>query len=165
MRTVYSAIVLFALWLLMSGVYETLTIGFGVASVLITLFVVRRMDAVDRLPVEIHLKPIATVRYILWLLGEIAKANWAVTKIILSRKMPIRQHLFYADYGQKTDLGQTIYANSITLTPGTISVEVEDGKFLVHAVNYSDDDPAALADMDARVSAIEALTAPKTEGV
>ncbi len=155
MRTIVSAIILMALWLLMSGVYKPLTIGFGVASVLITLFVVRRMDAIDGQPVESRLRPITTLKYFAWLMVEIAKANWSVTKIVLARKMPIRQHLFFVDYTQKTDLGQTIFANSITLTPGTISVEVEDGKFLIHAVNYSDDDPAALADMDARVTATE----------
>ncbi|MFT5006667.1 MAG: multicomponent Na+:H+ antiporter subunit E, partial [Paracoccaceae bacterium] len=55
------------------------------------------------------------------------------------------------------DLGQVIFANSITLTPGTISVESEDGHFLVHAVNYSADDNLALADMDHRVGRIESL--------
>jgi len=48
-----------------------------------------------------------------------------------------------------------IFANSITLTPGTITVETEDGHFLVHAVSYSEDDPDALADMDARITACE----------
>ena len=49
----------------------------------------------------------------------------------------------------------TILANSITLTPGTITVEVEPGYFLVHAVNYSEDDHEALADMGQRVAAVE----------
>jgi multicomponent Na+:H+ antiporter subunit E len=48
-----------------------------------------------------------------------------------------------------------IFANSITLTPGTVSVETEEGYFLVHAISYSADDMDALADMDARVSATE----------
>ncbi len=87
-----------------------------------------------------------------WLLVEIAKANWAVTKIILSPNMPIRQHFFAIPYTQKTDLGQVIFANSITLTPGTITIETEPDTFLVHAVAYTDDDIAALADMDRRVS-------------
>jgi len=154
-RTGGTAVILFALWLLMSGVYEPIVIGFGAASVLLVIVITKRMDAVDGDQVDIRLKPFAFARYILWLLVEIAKANWVVTKIILSPSMPLRQHLFTIRYTQKTDLGQVIFANSITLTPGTISVETEPGHFLVHAVAYSSEDNLALADMDHRVSATE----------
>lgn len=130
-------------------------LGFGAASVLLVVYVVRRMDTIDGDQIEVRLKPIAFLGYLVWLLVEIAKANWAVTKIVLSPKMQMRQHLFDVPYTQKTDLGQVIYANSITLTPGTISVETEVGHFLVHALDYGDDDMDALADMDARVTASE----------
>lgn len=157
-RTIGTTIVLAALWLLMSGLFKPMILGFGVASVLLVVYVVRRMDDVDGDRFQIHLKPFALASYLVWLMVEIAKANWAVTKIVLSPKMPMRQHLFDVPYSQKTDLGQVIYANSITLTPGTISVETEDGHFLVHALDYSDADMPALADMDARVTATEAAT-------
>jgi len=150
-------LVLFALWLMMSGVYKPLVVGLGVASVLLVVFVVRRMDAVDEDRLELRLKPLKSIGYFGWLLVEIAKSNLAVTRLVLARDMPLRQHLFRIPYTQKSDLGQVIFANSITLTPGTISVEVEDGEFLVHALDYSDDDMGALAEMDARVSATEAM--------
>ncbi len=59
-----------------------------------------------------------------------------MTKIILAPSMPIRQHLFVVPLTQGSDLGQTIFANSITLTPGTISVEVSEGgrAIWVHAI-------------------------------
>lgn len=155
MRTIITAIVLMALWLLMSGVYETLTIGFGVASVVLVVLVIKRMDRVDDDRLDIRLKPLIFLQYLMWLLVEIAKANWAVTKLILLPKMRLRQHLFPVKHSQKTDLGQVIFANSITLTPGTITVECEAGHFLVHAVDYSADDNLALADMDHRVSRAE----------
>lgn len=157
MRTVFVAVVLAALWLLMSGIYKPLVVGFGLASVILVMFVVRRMDRVDGDQIDLRLKPVAFAGYILWLLVEIAKANWAVTKIILSKEMPLRQHLFHVRHTQKTDLGQVIFANSITLTPGTISVETEEDHFLVHAVAYSANDNLALADMDHRVSRTEAV--------
>lgn len=153
-------IVLFALWLLLSGIYKPLIVGFGAVSVAIAVFVVRRMNRVDGDATEIELKPLAYTRYILWLLVEIAKANWAVTRTILSRDMKLHQHLFFVKNTQRTELGQVIYANSITLTPGTITVETEEGGFLVHAVSFSDDDMDALADMDARVSATETERSP-----
>lgn len=159
MRSIAIGIVLFALWLLLSGIYTPMITGLGFASSLLVLVIIKRMDTQDGDRVEIHLSPFRFAKYMVWLMVEIARANWAVTKTILSRNMNIRQHLFTVPYTQKTDLAQVIFANSITLTPGTITVETEDGQFLVHAVSYSDDDPAAIADMDARITACEAEAA------
>lgn len=159
MRTIGTAIVLASLWLLMSGLYKPLILAFGAASVLLVVYVVKRMDSVDGDRVALHLNPLASAGYCLWLLVEIAKSNWAVTKIVLAPGMPIRQRLFSVPYTQKTDLGQVIFANSITLTPGTLTVETDLGYFLVHALAYSPDDPDALAEMDARVSATESAAA------
>jgi len=159
MRSIAIGIVLFALWLLLSGIYTPMITGLGFASSLLVLVIIKRMDTQDGDKVEIHLSPFRFTKYMVWLMVEIARANWAVTKTILSRNMNIRQHLFTVPYTQKTDLAQVIFANSITLTPGTITVETEDGQFLVHAVSYSDDDPAAIADMDARITACEAEAA------
>ena len=155
MRSIGMVIVLSALWLLLSGIYTTMIMGLGFASVLLVVFIIRRMDAQDNDRVELHLSPFRFAKYLAWLMVEIARANWAVTKTILSRNMNIRQHLFAVPATQKTDLAQVIFANSITLTPGTITVETEGDHFLVHAVCYSPDDPAAIADMDARVTACE----------
>jgi multicomponent Na+:H+ antiporter subunit E len=154
-RTIGAITVFLGLWLLLSGIYKPLTVGLGVLSTLAVIFVINRMDSIDEDHVEFHLKPLEFLLYQGWLLVEIAKANWAVTKIILSPSMPIKQHMFSVPYTQKSDLGQVIFANSITLTPGTVSVETEPGQFLVHAVAYSADDKAALADMDRRVTACE----------
>jgi multicomponent Na+:H+ antiporter subunit E len=160
LRTILTTLTLFALWLLMSGIYSPFVMALGVGSSIVAVFVVRRMDnAADTERLRIHLRPIATIGYWVWLMIEIAKANWAVTKLILSPKMRLNRHLFKVPYSQKCDLGQTIFANSITLTPGTISVEVEDDDFLVHAVSYCDDDIGALAEMDRRVTAIESAGA------
>ncbi|MBL4598118.1 MAG: Na+/H+ antiporter subunit E [Rhizobiaceae bacterium] len=156
MRLVGTAILMMALWLLMSGIYKPLIIGFGVISVVITLWITRRMDRTDNDAVELNLGLFKSISYFGWLMVEIVKANWAVIKIILSPKMAINQHMFHIDHTQKTDVGQVIFANSITLTPGTIAVETETGGFLIHAVSYSSDDLDALADMDARVTKIEA---------
>jgi multicomponent Na+:H+ antiporter subunit E len=147
------------LWLLMSGLYKPLILGFGAASVLIAVWLSRRADAVDGLRPQLALKPFEFVGYFAWLMVEIAKANWAVTKTILAPGMPMRQHLCRTPHTQKTDVGQVIFANSITLTPGTITVEVEEEDFLVHALNFSEGDLGALADMGRRVSAIEAVRA------
>ncbi|WP_189639262.1 Na+/H+ antiporter subunit E [Paramylibacter ulvae] len=157
-RAILTIITLFALWLLMSGVYKPLIVWLGFFSSVFAVYMMRRMDqAADAETMTIRLKPFQMLKYLFWLLVEIAKSNWAVTKTILAPAMPINQHMFDVPFTQSTDLGQTIFANSITLTPGTITVDVNEHNFLVHALQYSDDDPAAIGDMDARVTKTEAV--------
>jgi multicomponent Na+:H+ antiporter subunit E len=155
LKTLGAILTLFTLWLLLSGLFEAKLVGLGFGSALVAVFVTRRMDAEDGDRINIQISPVKFVSYLMWLMAEIARANWAVTKIILARKMPIRQHLFEVPSSQRTDLAQVVFANSITLTPGTITVETEGDHFLVHAVAFGDTTSAELGDMDARVTATE----------
>ena len=155
MKTFLTSTFMVALWLMLSGIYKPMLIGFGIVSVALVMVIVRRMDQVDGDHVRISIKPIQFFFYVLWLFIEIAKSNWRVTKIVLARTMPIRQNLFEVPYSQTSDLGQVIFANSITLTPGTLTIETETGDFLIHALSYDPTDMDALADMDRRVTGIE----------
>lgn len=156
MRYLLTALTLFGLWLLMSGVYKPLVIGLGAASSLLAAYVVARMaQAADSDPIEVKINPVEMIKYFAWLLVEIGKSNLAVTKAIMGRRLKIKPHFFKAPYSQKTDLGQTAFANSITLTPGTITVEIEDGDFWVHAIEYENGTLNELADMDRRVTQVE----------
>ena len=152
-----AALGLFALWLLMSGLYKPLILIFGVLSVLLTIFILNRMNKVDEHKLGYDIGVFATLKYLVWLMVEIAKSNWAVTKIIVSGKMPQSQKMFEVPVTQKSEIAQVVFANSITLTPGTITVESEDDNFIVHALNFDEGDMAALADMDARVTATETI--------
>ena len=149
------ALFLGAIWLLWSGIYKPLILFFGVASVGLVLFITHRMNMVDDDRVSIEINPLKFLGYLFWLFVEIAKSNIKVTKIILTPSMPICQNLFEVPFSQRTDIGQVIFANSITLTPGTVSVETETGHFLVHAICYTAEDMDGLAEMDSRVSATE----------
>ena len=155
LKTFLTSTFMVALWLMLSGIYKPMLIGFGIVSVALVMVIVRRMDQVDGDHVRISIKPIQFFFYLFWLFIEIAKSNWRVTKIILARAMPIRQNLFEVPYTQTSDLGQVIFANSITLTPGTLTIETETGDFLIHALSYDPTDMDALADMDRRVTGIE----------
>ncbi len=150
-----AALGLGALWLLMSGLFTSLLLCLGAISVLLSVWVFWRMDTADDGRLEFNLSIIPVAKYLLWLLVEIAKANWQVTKIILSSRMPIRQKLFNVKISQNSDVAQVVFANSITLTPGTITVETEPDHFLVHAVAFEESDIDALADMDRRVAQTE----------
>ncbi len=149
------ALVLAALWLLLSGIFEPLILGYGAVSVAVVIWAMARMERIDGYVPAWRLKPIAFLGFFFWLLKEIAKANWAVTKVILSPAMGLRQHLFAVPVSSRTDVAQVTFANSITLTPGTITIETEPGRFLVHALSFSDETPAELADMDRRIAAVE----------
>jgi len=148
-----------ALWLLMSGLYKPLILGLGFSSVILTMVILYRMDRVDGHQLGYHIGAFATLKYIVWLMVEIAKSNWAVTKFILSGKAPDKQNMFEVPVTQKSELAQVVFANSITLTPGTVTVESQDHNFIVHALDFGDGDMQALADMDAHVTAIETTKA------
>lgn len=156
LRTIITVVVLFCLWLLMSGIYQGFIVMLGFIASAIAVFVVRRMDDVaDTGRLEIRLKILNTIGYFFWLLVEIAKSNLLVTKTILGLNPSIKQHFFKVPCTQETEVGKTTFANSITLTPGTISVEHEGEEIWVHALSYSEEDLDALADMNSRVSNIE----------
>ncbi|WP_245667649.1 Na+/H+ antiporter subunit E [Neptunicoccus sediminis] len=155
MRTILSAFALFGLWLLMSGVYKPLVVGLGAASAIFAVYMVRRMDRVDQDHLKIPLNPFYFITYLFWLLWEVVKSNVTVTKLILAPHLNLRQHIFRVPNTQKSELAEVIFANSITLTPGTVTVETEGDAFWVHAVSFDDSDHEALADMDRRVTSIE----------
>ena len=146
--------VLFGLWLLLSGHFEPLLLGFGIASCLLVVAIAHRMDVVDHEGHPIHIGHRALL-YWPWLLLEIAKSNVEVARLILHPRMPISPVLVQVPAGQKTDLGQVIYANSITLTPGTVSVELEEGKILVHALTAAGATALEAGEMERRVAALE----------
>lgn len=146
--------VLFGLWLLLSGHFEPLLLGFGIASCLLVVAIAHRMDVIDHEGHPIHIWHRALL-YWPWLLIEIAKSNIEVARLILHPKLPISPVLLQVSASQKTDLGQVIYANSITLTPGTVSVELEDGKILVHALTEAGATALEAGKMDRRVASLE----------
>ena len=69
-----------------------------------------------------------------WLATEMIKSSWEVSKIIWSPTLDISPTLAWLADEQETNLGRVTYANSITLTPGTVCIEVKNGQVLVHAL-------------------------------
>lgn len=155
MRLISTVIVLFCFWLLLSGIYTAFLVCAGLAcSVAVVLFA-RRMDLVDHEGHPVHLAPSALLSYWPWLLKEIVKSAWEVSKIIVHPRLPVSPTMVRVKSTQKTDLGRTVFANSITLTPGTVSVEVGSDEVLVHALTRSGADSLAEGEMDRRVTAFE----------
>lgn len=145
---------LMAFWLFMSGYFTILLLSLGVASVLLVLYIAHRMDLYDHETFPYHLKS-RFVGYWGWLAKEIFKANIDVAKIVLSPTMPLSPRVVRVKATQKTDLGLVIFANSITLTPGTVTIDIEGDEMIVHALSQELADGVLNGDMDARVTAVE----------
>lgn len=140
----------------MSGHYTAITIPAGILSVLGVVAMARRMDIADSEGHPIHLLPRAIFSYWPWLVKEIVKAALDVTKIILNPKLPVSPTLIRVKTSQRTPVGVATYANSITLTPGTITARVTGDEFLVHAVTRAGAEDLAKGEMDRRVKTFEA---------
>lgn len=137
-RVIALVTVLFGLWLLLSGKTDNvLLLALGAVSSAGITALAWRMGVLDResLPLRL-LHPGGIWHYWGWLVLETCKANIAVARIILSRDCETRQRLFWIPSGQASDLARAIYANSITLTPGTVSVDMDDDKILIHALSF-----------------------------
>ena len=146
--------ILVVFWLLLSGHYTLMLISFGVGSSALVVYLALRMDVVDHEGVPLQLGG----RFWLslpWLMKEIFVANVAVAKVILHPKLPISPITVIFHGSQKTDIGRFIYANSITLTPGTITTGVEGQDFEIHALTYADVDGREEDEMDRRVTWVE----------
>lgn len=158
-RVFFAVLGLASLWLLMSGLYKPLIFSLGAVSVILTVFIITKMDKVDEHQLGYDISVFSTLKYLVWLFKEIAKSNIAVTKIILSGGKLQDQRMFEIPVSQKSEIAQVVFANSITLTPGTITVETEDDNFIVHALDFNDEDMDGLLEMDTNVSAIETANA------
>jgi multicomponent Na+:H+ antiporter subunit E len=94
-------------------------------------------------------------RYWPWLLKEIVKSGWTVSRIVLDPKLPVSPTLVRFRPGQRTPVGLVTHANSITLTPGTITVEATPEEFLVHGLTRDGARGCVDSEMDRRVTALE----------
>ena len=112
------------------------------------------MDVVEHEAQPLHLTLKLPV-YFAWLSKEIIVANLLVVKHIWLGNKSISPVFATITASQKTELGKVIYANSITLTPGTVTVKIEGDKFLVHALVKKSIKDLESSDMDRRVTQLE----------
>jgi len=131
-----------------------LLLSLGGLSVLTVLWISRRMYILDHegAPGEFLLRMTA---YFPWLVWEIVKANLDVAGRILNPRLPISPRVIRVRAGQAGDVGRVIYANSITLTPGTVSIETDGDIITVHALSAEAAEGVLTGDMDRKVSWLE----------
>lgn len=123
-------VVCFVLWLLLSGHWDAVHVGLGAAASTLVVWLNRGQEditaAVRALP--------RVLWYVSWLLGEIVRSNLAVARIVLDPRLPIDPVVVRLRPPVRGALAVTTLANSITLTPGTITLDAEDGELTVHAL-------------------------------
>jgi multicomponent Na+:H+ antiporter subunit E len=145
---------LFVFWLLLSGIYTPFLLAAGLGSALAVAWLARRMEVLDREGHPIHLS-FAALAYWPWLAKEIVRSGWQVSRIILHPGLPISPTLVRFRPSQKSTVGLATHANSITLTPGTITVEASEDEFLVHALTREGAAGVVDSEMDRRVSRLD----------
>ena len=139
------------LWLGMSGLFEPMILGLGVVSIVLTVILAMRLGLKDREVSPYH-RIFPFLAYTPWLILEIIKANFTVVKAILSPDIDIEPTLVKVKTTCRSDLAKVIFANSITLTPGTVTLRVDDDTLLVHGLYESGAQPEAFEEMDMRSS-------------
>ena len=148
------AVVLALVWLGISGVYKPLLFALGAGSVVFVVWMSRRMDVVGvehnpvlyswRLPV-----------YWLWLLVEIVKSNIDVARAALNPDRHVDPEVFTVPLDLNSSVGKVTYANSITLTPGTVTLLLEDDEVEVHALLRRSAESVRSREMERKIGWLE----------
>ena len=151
---VATAIILFIFWALLSGHFDLFHLTIGVVCSLTVAYFFH-----DLLFVNVRVGNIRTMAwrfliYIPWLLGQILIANMHVAALVLRPKMPINPRVIRFKTKLETDISKVTLANSITLTPGTITIDIREGEFFIHALSQLVTDELYGGEMEDRVAHI-----------
>lgn len=154
----FRALVLFTVlllaWLLWSGIYTPLLVGLGVLSSAAVVLLVRHLQFLDgeSMPTEL-LKKI--VFYWAWLFKEIIKSNIDVIRLVLNPKLPISPTLIKIPCAGMSDVMKVIYGNSISLTPGSVTVDIQEEQVTVHCLTKDGAEELYAGKLAARIRSLE----------
>lgn len=145
---------LMAFWLVLSGHFTLLLIGLGVLSIGLVAWIVQRMGIPEPRGLPPHLV-LRLPRYLLWLAGQVQLSALAVLRQVWSPRIDLRPAVGVTSVHDLPELAQVIYANSITLTPGTLSLSVDDEGIEVHSLQESGITELQAGEMARRVRQLE----------
>lgn len=140
-------------WMLLSGYIQPLLLSFGAVSVVIVLIVLKRMDDVDKEPINIS-SGLRMFRYLTWLVGQIIISSVEVTKLVWGPTNKLSPTLAKISAKNSPKKAHVLYANSITLTPGTLSVDLENDEITVHALHKSSIDELKKGEIEQKITNI-----------
>ena len=136
----------------MSGHYNFLIVGLGIISCVFCVYVAKRGKLIDDEGLPIFFIP-RLLNYLIWLFKEILKSNLSTAKVIINGK--VEPETFTVKTSQVTDVAKVTYANSITLTPGTVTTKIQKDVFEVHALNSDFGKDVRTNEMDKKVTWLE----------
>lgn len=154
-RIAVLAVLLAAAWLLWSGFLKPVILTFGLLSVVIVLITAQRMHFFDTDFFALRFTS-RIFRFWVWLAREVIKSSLDVTRLVLNPRMPIKPTVVQFDTRCEHPVDKVILGNSITLTPGTLTLAIDDGHFTVHALTAEGAQDIADGEMDRRVSELRA---------
>ena len=140
-------------WLLWSGLFKSHLLGLGVFSCLLTLYVSHRMGYLKTELFALRFSR-RLLRYWLWLAKEIVKSSIDVARVVIDPRLPISPQVVKIKASSVHPVDLTILANSITLTPGTLALDVHNGEITVHTLTKAGAEDLVMGEMDRRVAAL-----------
>ena len=152
-RMALMAILLAAAWLLWSGFFMPLLLGLGAFSCLLVVYLSNRMHLFDEDVYALRLS-LRLFRFWAWLAGEIIRSSLEVSRAVLSPRLPISPTLVEIESGSSPPVDRAILGNSITLTPGTLTLNIEGQRVYAHALTRQGADALAEGEMNRRGSAL-----------
>ena len=153
-RILLASVILFSLWLLLSGHFDALLLSLGA---LVCLFVAWASEKLG-----LFNKDFSTLKlsfklptFLPWFFIEVVKSNLDVSYRILHPKLPIKPNIMKLDTSQHSDIATALYANCITLTPGTYSLDLDAKSIEVHSLTEGLAKDLRTGEMSKRISALE----------
>lgn len=157
-RIIFASALLFSLWLLLSGHYGNLLLGLGAFSCLLVAWIGEKFGLFnsDFSTLKFNAK---LPRFLPWFFIEIIKSNLDVCWRILHPKLPIDPQFVSVKASQHSDMARAVYANCITLTPGTYSLDINEENIEVHALTKQVADDIQQGEMSKRLAMLESSNA------
>ncbi len=155
MRYIITFIILFLPWILWSGRFDAFHLSLGAVSCGLVTFMshdllFKRKEFSSGLAVE----AVRFIKYLPWLLYQILLSNIHVAYLVLNPRMPIDPRIIKFKTRLKKDISLAVFANSITLTPGTITADIRDGEYYVHALSKKVAEDLLTGEMENKIAHI-----------
>ncbi len=153
LRALYTPLLFFVAWVLWSGLFTPLLLGLGVAVSVLVYYLSKRMGYMDNELFRVRFN-MRFFGYWVWIAKEIVRSSIEVARIVLNPRLPISPRIVEINATSKHPFDQVLLGNSITLTPGTIALDVQDGVLRVHTLTQEGADALLSGEMDRRIAAL-----------
>ena len=153
LRVLVLGLLLAAAWLLWSGLFKPLLIALGALSCALTLYLVRRMGSFEK-ETFVFRYDLRLLGFWAWLAREILNSSLEVARVVLQPRLDLQPKVVTVDAAGLDPVDQATLGNSLTLTPGTLTLDVHDGRLLVHALTPDGAAAVKEGEMQRRVTAL-----------